>query len=86
MILLLGGTADTAILATMLAEAGYDVLVSTATGIPLATGDHPRIRRQQFTPPPEVVEASITMNNERSLIRSLSMRRRNKFLRSVVYQ
>lgn len=43
MILLLGGTADTAILATMLAEAGYDVLVSTATGIPLATGDHPRI-------------------------------------------
>ncbi|MDO9585413.1 MAG: hypothetical protein Q7I93_02885 [Syntrophales bacterium] len=43
MILLLGGTADTAILAAMPAEAGYDVLVSTAAGIPLATGDHPRI-------------------------------------------
>ncbi len=46
MILLLGGTADTAPLATMLAEAGYEVLVSTATSIPLATGDHPRISRR----------------------------------------
>ncbi len=47
MILLLGGTADTAPLATLLAEAGYEVLVSTATGIPLAVGDHPRIRRRE---------------------------------------
>lgn len=47
MILLLGGTADTSPLATLLAEAGYEVLVSTATGIPLATGDHPRISRRE---------------------------------------
>ncbi len=46
MILLIGGTADTAPLATMLAEAGYEVLVSTATGIPLAAGKHPRISRR----------------------------------------
>ena len=46
MILLLGGTADTAPLATLLAEAGYNVLVSTATDVPLATGDHPRITRR----------------------------------------
>ena len=46
MILLLGGTADTAPLATLLAEAGYEVLVSTATVIPLATGDHHRITRR----------------------------------------
>lgn len=46
MILLLGGTADTAPLATLLAEAGYKVLVSTATAVPLATGDHPRITRR----------------------------------------
>ncbi len=47
MILLLGGTADTAPLATLLAEAGYEVLVSTATGIPLAAGDHHRISRRE---------------------------------------
>lgn len=46
MILLLGGTADTAPLATLLAEAGYKVLVSTATDVPLATGEHPRITRR----------------------------------------
>lgn len=46
MILLIGGTSETAPLATGLAEAGYDVLVSTATDAPLATGDHPRISRR----------------------------------------
>ncbi|MBI2191566.1 MAG: precorrin-6A reductase [Planctomycetes bacterium] len=46
MILLLGGTSETAALATGLAEAGYPVLVSTATEIPLETGRHPAIRRR----------------------------------------
>ncbi len=46
MILLLGGTAETAALATGLAEAGYGVLVSTATEIPLETGRHARILRR----------------------------------------
>ena len=46
MILLLGGTSETSSLAEGLAEAGYDVLVSTATDAPLAVGTHPRIRRR----------------------------------------
>ncbi len=46
MILLLGGTAETASFAIRLAEAGYQVLVSTATAIPLETGNHHRIARR----------------------------------------
>jgi len=43
MILLLGGTSETAPLAEALADAGYEVLVSTATDVPLFVGDRPRI-------------------------------------------
>ena len=46
MILLIGGTSETAPLASGLAEAGYAVLVSMATAAPLAIGDHPRISRR----------------------------------------
>jgi precorrin-6A/cobalt-precorrin-6A reductase len=46
MILLLGGTSDTARVAQRLAEAGQKVLVSTATDEALAIGDHPAIRRR----------------------------------------
>jgi len=46
MILLIGGTSETAPLASGIAAAGYAVLVSTATNAPLATGDHPRISRR----------------------------------------
>ena len=46
MILLLGGTSETAGLARGLADAGYDVLVSTATEISLDVGSHPRIQRR----------------------------------------
>lgn len=46
MILLIGGTSETISLASDLAEAGYEVLVSTATAAPLAIGDHPRISRR----------------------------------------
>jgi precorrin-6A/cobalt-precorrin-6A reductase len=46
MILLIGGTSETAPLASRLAETGYEVLVSTATDAPLAIGDHPRISRR----------------------------------------
>lgn len=46
MILLIGGTSETAPLASGLAEAGYAVLVSMATAAPLAIGDHPRIFRR----------------------------------------
>ncbi|MGA2404950.1 MAG: precorrin-6A reductase [Syntrophobacteraceae bacterium] len=46
MILLLGGTSETATLATALVEAGYRVLVSTATDVALDVGNHPGIRRR----------------------------------------
>ena len=46
MILLIGGTSETAPLASGLAEAGYEVLVSVATATPLAIGDHHRISRR----------------------------------------
>ena len=46
MILLFGGTSETAPLATLLSEAGRFVLVSTATDIELDIGCHRRIRRR----------------------------------------
>ena len=46
MILLIGGTSETAPLASGLAGAGYGVLVSTATDSRLNVGDHPRISRR----------------------------------------
>ncbi|RJQ66466.1 MAG: precorrin-6A reductase [Desulfobacteraceae bacterium] len=45
-ILLFGGTSETAPLADMLAGAGYEVLVSIATPIELAIGRHSRVRRR----------------------------------------
>jgi precorrin-6A/cobalt-precorrin-6A reductase len=47
MILLIGGTGETAPLAEGLAAAGHEVLVSMATDVPLAIGDHPRISRRE---------------------------------------
>lgn len=46
MILLLGGTTETALFATAIAEKGYPVIVSTATRISLEIGKHPAIRRR----------------------------------------
>ena len=46
MILLIGGTSETVLLASGLAEAGYEVLVSTATDFRLNVGDHHRISRR----------------------------------------
>lgn len=43
MILLLGGTSETAPLGEALASAGFKVLVSTATDVPLDVGDHPNL-------------------------------------------
>ena len=51
MILLLGGTSETAPLAEAIADAGFEVLVSTATDVPLAVGNRPQIshRRGRLT-------------------------------------
>ncbi len=46
MILLFGGTSETAVIATALADLGRPVLVSTATDAELAVGSHPLIRRR----------------------------------------
>jgi precorrin-6A/cobalt-precorrin-6A reductase len=46
MILLLGGTSETAPLAEALLKAGHAVLVSTATDAPLTLPEHPRLRRR----------------------------------------
>ncbi len=46
MILLIGGTSETASLASGLAAVGYEVLVSTATDVPLAIEEHQRILRR----------------------------------------
>jgi len=43
MILLIGGTRETRDLAMALADAGFEVLVTTATTVPLEVGDHPNI-------------------------------------------
>jgi len=45
-ILLLGGTSETAPLAAGMVKAGFTVLVSTATDIPLELDDHRRLRRR----------------------------------------
>ena len=45
-ILLIGGTSETAPLADGIAAAGCAVLVSTATDVPLAIGEHPGISRR----------------------------------------
>jgi precorrin-6A/cobalt-precorrin-6A reductase len=45
-ILLIGGTAESAPLALALAKSGYSVLVSTATDVPLEIGAHFRVRRR----------------------------------------
>jgi precorrin-6A/cobalt-precorrin-6A reductase len=47
MILLLGGTSETASLAAGLLKAGHAVLVSTATDVPLALPEHPRLQHRQ---------------------------------------
>jgi precorrin-6A/cobalt-precorrin-6A reductase len=47
MILLLGGTKETACIAQGMAEAGYEVLVSQASDIPLDIGFHPRVERRR---------------------------------------
>jgi len=45
MILLIGGTSETALVAQALADAGFVVVVSTATDLPLEIGSHPNISR-----------------------------------------
>lgn len=64
MILLLGGTAETARLSAAIAEAGYEVLVSTATEIPLPLGDGASVFRRAG---PLDVDAMVSLVRERGV-------------------
>ncbi len=68
MILLLGGTGDTAPVATGLAEAGHDVLVSTATTVALNVGDHPRITRRSGPLAPEELTELLRHHGVRAIV------------------
>jgi precorrin-6A/cobalt-precorrin-6A reductase len=65
MILLLGGTSETAPIASALATAGFRVLVSTATDAPLDVGDHPNISRRSGKLDRHQM---LRLSNERSVI------------------
>jgi precorrin-6A/cobalt-precorrin-6A reductase len=58
-VLLFGGTSETAPAAMALAEAGFAVVVSTATDVPLDIGDHPGISGRQGMLDEEGMEALI---------------------------
>ena len=65
MILLLGGTSETAAIASTLATAGLKVLVSTATDVPLNVGDHPNVVRRTGKLDPDQM---VRLANEQGLI------------------
>lgn len=68
MILLLGGTSETAPLAAGMIKAGFAVLVSTATDIPLELDDHPQLRRRSGPLDAPGMEALIRDNAIRVLV------------------
>ncbi|MCX5826451.1 MAG: precorrin-6A reductase [Deltaproteobacteria bacterium] len=68
MILLLGGTSETAPLAAGMVKAGFTVLVSTATDIPLELDDHPQLRRRSGPLDAPGLEALIRDNAIRVLV------------------
>lgn len=68
MILLLGGTAETAVVAKSLAERGYSVLVSTATEIPLEIGEPPNIQRRSGTLEEQGLIDLISRHNLKAII------------------
>lgn len=64
MILLLGGTAETARLSAAIAEAGFEVLVSTSTEIPLPLGNETGVSRRAG---PLDVDAMVSLVRERGV-------------------
>ncbi|MEI8235172.1 MAG: bifunctional phosphoserine phosphatase/homoserine phosphotransferase ThrH [Verrucomicrobiota bacterium] len=68
MILLLGGTSETALFAEALAKAGYRVLVSTATDIELSIGSHPRIEHRRGRLGAEQMAALVCEHGVRAMV------------------
>jgi len=68
MILLLGGTSETAPLAAGMVQAGFSVLVSTATDIPLELSNHPQLRRRSGPLDASGLEELIRSNSIRVLV------------------
>ena len=67
MILLLGGTSETALFAESLTAAGYGVLVSTATEIPLAMETRPGIQRRSGSLDKDALRAIIESRGIRAI-------------------
>ena len=68
MILLFGGTSETAPLAGALARAGYGVLVSTATEVVLDVGAHPRIAHRRGRLDAEQMKALVRERGIRAIV------------------
>ncbi len=68
MILLLGGTSELSAIATALAEAGFAVLVSTATDEPLELAPHPNIERRSGRLDEPAMRALIAARGIRAIV------------------
>ena len=68
MILLMGGTSETASMAEALAEKGYDVLVSSATDVPLFVGASKRITHRSGRLPEADMIALIREKNINAIV------------------
>ena len=68
MILLLGGTSETAVIAERLACAGFEVIVSTATETALNVGVHPRIHRRCGRLDAEAMERFVKERDVRAIV------------------
>ena len=77
MILLIGGTSDTAPMANLLAEAGYEVIVSQTTNNPLAMEDHPRIRLRRGPLDAAGLEALVENEKIRAIVNAAHPYARN---------
>lgn len=77
MILLIGGTSDTAPMANLLAEAGYEVIISQATNNPLAMEEHPRIRLRRGPLDAAGLEALVEKEKIRAIVNAAHPYARN---------
>src|ERR1700678_1492197 len=68
MILLLGGTGESAAVAEAIAGAGYQVLVSAATDVPLYTGSHPNLFQRTGRLDEEGMAALVSRQHIRAIV------------------
>jgi precorrin-6A/cobalt-precorrin-6A reductase len=68
MILLLGGTGESAAVAEAIAGAGYQVLVSVATDVPLATGSHANLYHRSGRLSEEAMTSLVRQRHIRAIV------------------